>query len=102
MPRNTCTPRATVCDLKALLVRHQVEFAQTHDIRKLLGWVAPVHPELAASLRDADILTPFGAEARYPGDAPEMLPGGETVAFDIARRTRDAEMALLGGYLKGP
>ena len=33
--------------LKALLVRQQVEFPKTHDIRKLLGLVAEVHPDLA-------------------------------------------------------
>ena len=33
--------------LKALLVRQQVEFPKTHDIRALLGLVAEVHPDLA-------------------------------------------------------
>ena len=87
--------------LKALLVRHQVEFPKTHDIRKLLGLIATVHPDLAESLRDADVLTPFGVEVRYPSDAPELLPGGETDAFGIARRAKDGVMALLGAYRKG-
>lgn len=87
--------------LKALLVRHQVEFPKTHDIRKLLGLIAKVHPDLAESLRDADVLTPFGVEVRYPSDAPELLAGGETDAFAIARRAKDGVMALLGAYLRG-
>ena len=69
--------------LKALLVRHQIEFPKTHDILKLLGLIATIHPDFAASLRDADVLTPFGVEARYPSDAPELLPGGETDAFAL-------------------
>lgn len=81
--------------LKALLVRYQVEFPKTHDIRKLLGWVATIHPDLAESLRDADTLT----EVRYPSDAPELLPGGETDAFSVASRVREAVMALLKPYL---
>jgi HEPN domain-containing protein len=87
--------------LKALLVRRQVEFPKTHDIRKLLGWVAGVHPDLAESLNDADMLTPFGVEVRYPGDAPQVLPGGETEAFGIARRARTVVMLLLEPYLTG-
>ena len=87
--------------LKALLVRHQVEFPKTHDIRKLLGLIGTVHPDLAESLRDADVLTPFGVDVRYPSEAPELLPGGETDALGIARRAKDGVMALLGPYLKG-
>lgn len=65
----------------------------------LLGWVATIHPDLAESLRDADTLTPFGAEVRYPSDAPELLPGGETDAFSVALRVREAVMALLKPHL---
>ena len=87
--------------LKALLVRRQIEFPRTHDIKKLLSSVATIDPGLAESLRDADVLTPFGVEVRYPGDAPELLAGGETDAFDIARRVKDGVLALLGPYLEG-
>lgn len=85
--------------LKALLVRHQVEFPKTHDIGKLLGWVAGVDALLAEALHDADTLTPFGVEVRYPGDAPELPLGGEITAFETARKVRDAVMTLLGPYL---
>jgi len=36
------------------------------------------------------MLTPFGVEVRYPGDAPELLPGEELQAFEIAKRAREA------------
>jgi len=69
-------------------------------VKKLLGLVATIYPDLAESLRDADLLTPFGAEVRYPSDAPELLPGEAIEALDIARRVKDTVTALLGEYLK--
>ena len=74
--------------LKAYLVWRQIEFPKTHDIRKLLILAAAVQQGLFDSLADADILTPFGVELRYPGEAPEVLPGEEETAVDIARRAR--------------
>jgi hypothetical protein len=67
----------------------------------LLDRVAAVNASIAESLRDADVLTPFGVEVRYPSEAPEVLPGGETEAIDIARRVRDAVMVSLRTYLDG-
>jgi HEPN domain-containing protein len=85
--------------LKALLVRSQIEFPKTHDIAKLLDRVATVDASTAESLRDADGLTPFGVEARYPSDAPEILPGGEVEAIAMARVVRNAVMIALQPYL---
>jgi HEPN domain-containing protein len=87
--------------LKALLVRHQIEFPKTHDIAKLLERLAAVDPSIAESLRDADVLTPFGVEVRYPSEAPEVLVGGEIEAIDVARRVKDAVMIALRPYLDG-
>lgn len=88
--------------LKALLVRHQIEFPKTHDIAKLLDRVATVDAGAAESLRDADALTPFGVEARYPSDAPEILPGGEVEAIGMARVVRNAVVSSLTLYLEKP
>lgn len=49
--------------LKPLLVRRQIEFPKTHDIAQLLDRLATVNAKLAGSLRDADVLTPFGRSA---------------------------------------
>ena len=87
--------------LKAFLVRHQIEFPKTHDIAKLLDRVATVNANMAESLRDADVLTPFGVDVRYPSDAPELLPGGETEVIDMARRVRDSVMTSLQPYCDG-
>lgn len=85
--------------LKAFLVRHQIEFPKTHDIAKLLILAATVKPEMAESLREAEFLTPFGVEVRYPGDAPELLPSGENEAIEIAGRVRNAVMVSIQPYL---
>ena len=87
--------------LKAVLVWRQVEFSKTHDIRKLLNALATPEPQLAEALGDADALTPFGVEGRYPGDAPELLPGGERDVLAIARRVQDGVMSRLAQYLAG-
>jgi HEPN domain-containing protein len=85
--------------LKAVLVRHQVYFPKTHNIGTLLDLVALCERATAAALREAALLTPFGVEVRYPGDAPELLPGEEMRAVDIARQTREVVNELLKGYL---
>ena len=85
--------------LKALLVQWQVEFPKTHDIAKLLDRVAILDLATAESLRNADVLTPFGVEARYPGDAPEILPSGEVEAISMARLVRTTVIILLQPYL---
>jgi len=67
----------------------------------LLDRVATVSANMAESLRDADALTPFGVEVRYPSDAPELLPGGETEAIGTARRVKDYVMISLQPYCGG-
>ncbi len=87
--------------IKAFLVYRQLEFPNTHDISKLLGIMATKDPVAAAELQGADLLTPYGAEVRHPSDAPELLPGEEIAAVEIARRTRDDLVALLKPFLSG-
>jgi len=88
--------------LKALLVRHQIEFPKTHNLRQLLDMAARVAPEMAESLQDIVILTPYGVDIRYPSDFPDVLPGQEVVFCQIAARVRDQVVGQLGSYrLKG-
>ena len=87
--------------LKAFLVRHQIEFPKTHDIARLLRGAASVDPAMASLLLDADQLTPFGVETRYPGDAPELLPGGENAAIEAAGRVGRVVTASLEAFLHG-
>ena len=57
-----------------------------------------MNANMAESLRDADALTLFGVEVRYPSGAPELLPGGEAEAIDTARRVKDAVVISLQPY----
>ena len=85
--------------LKALLTRHQIEFPKTHVIRRLLILLEPVEPVIVDALDDANWLSPFGAEIRYPGDRAEALPGEEVRARQLAQEVHDAVMGVLETYL---
>ena len=87
--------------LKALLTRHQIEFPKTHVIRRLLILLEPVEPVIVDALDDANWLSPFGAEIRYPGDRAEALPGEEVRARQLAQEVHDAVMGVLETYLAG-
>jgi hypothetical protein len=76
------------------------EFPKTHSIGQLLDLLTPVAPELAKPIEEADALTPFGVEIRYPGDFPEIPSGHEKILFDLAARVREALMEPLGRYLR--
>jgi HEPN domain-containing protein len=88
--------------LKAMLTRHQIEFPKTHVIGRLLILLRPIDPELADTLDEANWLSPFGAEIRYPGDRFETIPGDERRACELAERVRDAVMMALRPYLSEP
>lgn len=85
--------------LKAILVRHQIYFPKTHDLSKLLDLIEGCEPCTSMALRESTLLTPFGAEGRYPGDTPELLPGEEIRAVLIADRVREAVNKMLNAYL---
>ena len=85
--------------LKAFLVSQSVQFPKTYSIGQLLDLVSPVAPEIAMSLEEVGVLTPFGVELRYPGDFPDVLPGEEKTAFGLARRARETIMSRLDPFL---
>ncbi|MEX2261919.1 MAG: HEPN domain-containing protein [Bryobacteraceae bacterium] len=87
--------------LKGLLTRHQIEFPKTHVIRRLLILLQPIDSATAQALDEASWLSPFGADIRYPGDRPETLPGDEARAHQLAKKVRNAVMAVLDPYLAG-
>lgn len=82
--------------LKALLTWHQIEFPKTHAIEQLLDLLKDTDTEIASSLRDAVVLTPYGVDIRYPGDQPEPNMEEAREALELAWRVRDAVMDRLG------
>lgn len=81
--------------LKAFLTWHQIDFPKTHDIDELLDLVATTNAKLAKSLRSAGILTDYGVETRYPGDAPELTLEQAREAVKLAEVTRKAILKAL-------
>ena len=57
--------------LKALLVRHQIEFPKTHDFEKLLTLCARVSREFEKLQPQTDRLQPFAVAARYTLVVPQ-------------------------------
>ena len=52
--------------------------------------MASVEPGIAEQCAAADWLTPFGTTARYPGDFPEIRPGDEIKAIELAWKVKAA------------
>jgi HEPN domain-containing protein len=87
--------------LKAFLVRYQVEFPKIHNLRQLLDLVSKVAPEIARSLDHCVVLTPYGADIRYPGDIPDLLPGQDKEALGLAHLARETILGELKTFLAG-
>ena len=70
--------------LKAVLLSRGREFPYTHDIEELLRLVEEAGLKLPESVRQADALTPFAIETRYPGYWEEIREEEEAEALRIA------------------
>ncbi|MBN2130291.1 MAG: HEPN domain-containing protein [Sedimentisphaerales bacterium] len=81
--------------LKALLTHWGIAFPKTHVLAKLLELVEVRGASVAESLLDAVVLTPYGAELRYPGDRPEASPDEAREAVRLARLVRDTVLVHL-------
>lgn len=86
--------------LKALLVRHQIEFPKTHEISRLRDLVAQVDEGLAERLEPADLLTPYGVEFRYPGDLDRVSREQGIEALGLAKQVKAAVHARLCSYFE--
>ena len=87
--------------LKALLVRHQVRFGKTHDMRGLLGVAERVAPGIGQQLAGVEALTPYAVDARYPGEDPPLGREDASARLDVARRVVAHVRTLLQAYLEG-
>ena len=75
--------------LKAFLVYHQIYFTKTHRIMDLLELCATEDPSFKDELEDADNLTDYAVEIRYPDVWLE--PGIEDAkeALEIAKKVKE-------------
>jgi HEPN domain-containing protein len=86
--------------LKGLLTRHQIPFPKTHAIEELLVLAERAEPGIQAELRDADILSPYGVEIRYPDERPDLNRSEGAEAIRLAGRVRTAVMHRLDAYVR--
>ncbi len=89
--------------LKALLTRHQIEFARTHSIGELLQLAEPAVPGLSTRLDAARDLTRHAVVDRYPGDDAPVSQSSARRHVDLARTVLDTVKLELHSYLEtGP
>ena len=90
LPEQSCfhAQQAAEKSLKAVLLFKQIEFPLTHDIAELVELAARSGLALSKEISEADLLTPYAAETRYPGHLEEITP------FDVDEAIRLAEAVL--------
>jgi HEPN domain-containing protein len=84
--------------IKAVLVRHQINFPKSHDIGELLQLAEPCAPGISADLADAQILTPYAVDTRYPGTEP-VSKAEAARHVDLADRVLEYVRQHLATYL---
>lgn len=85
--------------LKAFLVWRQVPYLKTHEIKKLLSLFPVEDEKLAKELAEADWLSPFGVEFRYPLEEIVDLETAKK-AVEQAKKVREAMMKSFKDYLE--
>ena len=81
--------------LKAFLVSCDISFPKTHDLAVLLDLTQPAHADLAESLQDVIVLSPYGVGLRYPGHRPDATSDEARQAVALAQKVRDAVLRAL-------
>lgn len=85
--------------LKAFLTLHQVSFRRTHDIAELIERCAEVDTAFRTLYQaEADSLSVYGVEVRYPNFAGEPSLEEAQRALQIAEQVRAFVRARLAQY----
>jgi HEPN domain-containing protein len=74
--------------LKAFLVKHQIEFPKTHSIMTLINLCSKVDSSFKEKLLEADILTDYAVEIRYPDEWYEPTPDETKRAYELANEVK--------------
>ncbi len=70
--------------LKAVLLFKSIEFPLVHDLKTLVGLLQKNAISFPPEIQEAGLLTPYAAEARYPGHLEEVTPSEVDEAIRIA------------------
>ena len=74
--------------LKAFLVFHQIYFPKTHRILDLIELCATIDTTFRKKLKEADKLTDYAVEIRYPDIVEEPSIKEAKVAIKLAKLTK--------------
>ena len=72
--------------LKAFLTKHQVEFPKTHSIMTLINLCSGIDSSFKEKLSNADLLTDYAVEIRYPDDWYEPTIEETRKAYEITEK----------------
>ncbi len=67
--------------LKALLRKHNIRFAKTHDLGMLLNQLLSLYPHLQSLARECDTLSQYASAGRYPGEAASVVDANEAITM---------------------
>lgn len=81
--------------IKAVLVHRQVSFPKTHDIIDLLTILQRSGVPVPQEIQQADLLTGYAVETRYPGLSEEVTKEDYAQALELAERVVRWVEALL-------
>lgn len=71
--------------LKAVLIAHERLAPRTHDLAVLLGSAVQVAPALSGLQQEADRLSPYAVDPRYPGTEDYTTEEARTALGDAGR-----------------
>ncbi len=81
--------------LKALLVRHRIEFPKTHDLDELEDLIIGTDPDIRLINQFLVVLNPYGIDIRYPGLRATMDDAKEAIkAMKAVRKFVRAKLGL--------
>ena len=84
--------------LKALLVRHGIEFPKTHDLDELEDLVIGTDPDVRLIDKFLIVLNPYGIDIRYPGVQATAEEAKEAIrAMKEVRKYARAKLGLKTG-----
>ncbi len=72
--------------LKALLVKHQVDFPKTHDLEELVALAEDAGLVLPPEVEKAKELTAFAVQSRYPGFDDPITQAEVAEAIAVAEK----------------
>src|SRR3990172_5319595 len=85
--------------LKALLIRHQIEFPKIQDLGELLRLAEPIAAGISQELGDAERLNRHAVDTRYPTPGTPVDRGQARRDLALGARVRDYVRDLLQPYL---